>query len=72
MADLDGAFNLTQSENSEILAEWLLMSIRNGYQPANAKLDRFLWRSAGGSISSPCTRNSPKRPKEKHAQSGLR
>ncbi len=42
MADLDRAFHLTQSGNSEILAEWLLMSIRYGYRPAYPKLDRFL------------------------------
>ncbi len=42
MAELDAAFKLTQSENSEILAEWLLMSIRNGYQPVKARLERFL------------------------------
>ena len=42
MADLDRAFRLTESGNSEILAEWLLMSIRNGYQPASSRLERFL------------------------------
>lgn len=42
MTELDRAFRLTQSGNAEILAEWLLMSIRNGYRPAYPKLDRFL------------------------------
>jgi hypothetical protein len=42
MADLDRAFKFTQSANAEILADWLLMSIRTGYQPAYPKLDRFL------------------------------
>jgi leukotriene A-4 hydrolase/aminopeptidase len=42
MAELDRAFHLTQSGNSEILADWLLMSIRSGYRPAYPKLDRFL------------------------------
>ena len=42
MAELDRAFHLTQSGNSEILADWLLMSIRGGYKPAYPKLDRFL------------------------------
>jgi leukotriene-A4 hydrolase len=42
MAELDREFHLTQSGNSEILADWLLMSIRAGYQPAYPKLDRFL------------------------------
>jgi leukotriene-A4 hydrolase len=42
MAELDSAFRLTESGNSEILAEWLLMSIESGYRPAYPKLDRFL------------------------------
>ena len=42
MAELDRAFHLTQSGNSEILADWLLLSIRNGYKPAFPKLDQFL------------------------------
>jgi leukotriene-A4 hydrolase len=42
MSELDRAFHLTQSGNSEILADWLLMSIRSGYKPAYPKLDRFL------------------------------
>jgi leukotriene-A4 hydrolase len=42
MAELDRAFRLTQSGNSEIIAEWLLMSIRNDYQPAYTRLHRFL------------------------------
>jgi len=42
MAELDRSFKLTQSGNSEILADWLLMAIRNGYKPAYPKLDHFL------------------------------
>jgi aminopeptidase N len=42
MAQLDSAFRLTHSGNSEILAQWLLTSIRSGYQAAYPKLDRFL------------------------------
>ena len=42
MAELDRAFNLTRSGNSEIAFQWLLMSIRNRYQPANARLEEFL------------------------------
>ena len=32
--ELDSAFNLTRSGNSEIAFQWLLMSIRNRYEPA--------------------------------------
>jgi aminopeptidase N len=42
MAALDKAFGLTRSGNSEILFEWLLMSIRSGYEPAYPQLERFL------------------------------
>jgi len=42
MAELDRAFNLTRSGNSEIAFQWLLMSIRNRHEPANARLEEFL------------------------------
>jgi leukotriene-A4 hydrolase len=42
MADLDRTFHFTQSGNSEILFEWLMMTIRNGYQPAYPRLEQFL------------------------------
>ena len=42
MAELDSAFHLTRSGNSEIAFQWLLMSIRNRYEPANARVEEFL------------------------------
>jgi leukotriene-A4 hydrolase len=42
MGELDRAFNLTHSGNSEIAFQWLLMSIRNKYDPAHARLEEFL------------------------------
>jgi leukotriene-A4 hydrolase len=42
MSDLDSHFHFTESGNSEILFEWLMMSIKNKYQPAYPKLERFL------------------------------
>ncbi|HEX9425800.1 MAG TPA: M1 family metallopeptidase [Pyrinomonadaceae bacterium] len=42
MAELDQAFHLTQSENSEIAFQWLLMSIRIRYEPAYPRLEEFL------------------------------
>ena len=42
MSELDGTFHFTQSGNSEILFEWLMMSIQNGYQPALPRLEQFL------------------------------
>ncbi len=42
MAALDASFHLTATGNSEILDQWLLMAIRNGYQPAAGRLQEFL------------------------------
>jgi leukotriene-A4 hydrolase len=42
MAELDRAFHLTRSGNSEIAFQWLLMSIRNRYEPAKQRLEEFL------------------------------
>ena len=42
MEELDQAFNLTRSGNSEIAFLWLIMTIRNRYEPANARLEAFL------------------------------
>jgi hypothetical protein len=42
MRELDRAFRLTETGNYEILHEWLLMAIRNDYQPAAPKLEEFL------------------------------
>lgn len=42
MADLDAAFHLSESGNSEILFAWLLPAIENRYTAAYPALDRFL------------------------------
>jgi leukotriene-A4 hydrolase len=42
LASLDRQFHLTESGNSEILAQWLQMSIAGNYPPAFAKLEQFL------------------------------
>lgn len=42
MAELDKTFALTKTGNYEILFEWLMLAIRNQYQPAYARLDEFL------------------------------
>jgi len=42
MANLDEAFGLTKAGNSEISFQWLMMSIKTGYSPAEAKLEEFL------------------------------
>jgi leukotriene A-4 hydrolase/aminopeptidase len=42
MAELDKTFHLTQTGNSEIAFQWLLMSIRNRYEAAYPRLEDFL------------------------------
>ena len=42
MSALDAAFGFTRSENSEILCQWLELSIRHGYAAADERLERFL------------------------------
>jgi leukotriene A-4 hydrolase/aminopeptidase len=42
MGELDTAFKLTARGNSEIAFQWLLMSIKNNYTQAFARLEEFL------------------------------
>jgi len=42
MRKLDETFHLTQRTNAEILQQWLLMAVRNQYQPAYPRLEEFL------------------------------
>lgn len=44
LAELDNAFQLTDSGNAEILAAWFERTIRAGYAPASEALARFLTR----------------------------
>ena len=42
LAEMDRRFRLSESGNAEILQTWLVLAIRNRYEPAFAALDRFL------------------------------
>ncbi|HKV36939.1 MAG TPA: M1 family metallopeptidase [Pyrinomonadaceae bacterium] len=42
LRELDGKFQLTSSPNSEIVHQWLLMTIRAGYRPATERVEEFL------------------------------
>jgi aminopeptidase N len=42
MASLDATYSLTKTGNYEILDQWLLMAIRNRYEPAYPRLQEFL------------------------------
>ena len=42
MTELDKAYGFTKTGNYEILFQWMMMAVRNGYEPASSRLDRFL------------------------------
>jgi leukotriene-A4 hydrolase len=42
LKELDKAFALTKTGNAEIASQWLLISIRNNYEPAYPRLEEFL------------------------------
>ncbi|MGE0132293.1 MAG: M1 family metallopeptidase [Blastocatellales bacterium] len=42
MKELDQAFGLTKTGNAEIAHQWLLISIRNKYEPAYPRLEEYL------------------------------
>jgi hypothetical protein len=42
MAELDGALGLTRRTNAEVIFQWLLLSVRHGYEPAYPRLEQFL------------------------------
>ena len=42
LAELDAAFNVTATGNSEVAFSWLRIAIRNGYAPAWPRLDNYL------------------------------
>jgi hypothetical protein len=42
MARLDREFQVSDSGNSEILHQWLMMSVQHGYEPGLDRVERFL------------------------------
>lgn len=42
LSELDGAFGLTKAGNAEVAHQWLLIAIRNGYEPAWDRLEKYL------------------------------
>jgi aminopeptidase N len=42
MRSLDAAFHFTEAGNAEIAHQWLLLSVRNRYEPAYSRLEQFL------------------------------
>ncbi|MGE3821270.1 MAG: M1 family metallopeptidase [Isosphaeraceae bacterium] len=42
MAELDEAFGFTDRGNAEVANQWLILAVRHGYAPADARLESFL------------------------------
>ncbi|KUJ82826.1 aminopeptidase [Microbulbifer flavimaris] len=54
---LDSAFNLTESKNNEIAFSWLMIAVRNDYQPAFERLENFLTEIGRNKFLRPLYRN---------------
>ena len=65
LADLDGAFDLTASKNNEIAHSWLMMSIRNWYEPALPRLHQYLTSIGRNKLVKPLYRELSKTPEGK-------
>ncbi|MFT5284557.1 MAG: leukotriene-A4 hydrolase [Planctomycetota bacterium] len=72
LAELDEAFEFTASGNSEILCDWLQLTIKHGYQPADARLEAFLERVGRAKFLIPLytelVKASPERATELYAR----
>ncbi|RBP50986.1 M1 family metallopeptidase [Arenicella xantha] len=65
LADLDNAFGLTESRNNEIAHSWLLMSIKNWYEPALPRLHSYLTSIGRNKLVKPLYRELAKSEKGK-------
>jgi leukotriene-A4 hydrolase len=65
MRAFDRTYSLTASGNNEILQQWLLMSVRNDYTPANGKLEDFLTTTGRRKYIKPLYEESAKNPKRR-------
>ncbi|MEP2773639.1 MAG: M1 family metallopeptidase [Fulvivirga sp.] len=53
LQELDNAFKLTQTGNSEVLAAWLVQSVKHEYEPAYERLESFLINTGRRKFLSP-------------------
>jgi leukotriene-A4 hydrolase len=65
MAELDAAFGLTTTGNAEILFQWLMLAVRNGYDPAFPRLDEFLTEQGRRKFLKPLYEELVKTPRGK-------
>ena len=62
LADLDKAYKFTRSQNAEIERSWLMLVIRNNYQPGFARLEEYLKSIGRGKLIKPLYRELMKTP----------
>jgi leukotriene-A4 hydrolase len=62
MAELDQAFGFTHTANAEIEHSWLLLVIRNHYQPGNVRLETYLETVGRGKLILPLYKEMMKTP----------
>ncbi|TRY30898.1 M1 family metallopeptidase [Aliiglaciecola sp. M165] len=62
MVELDSAFGLTQSKNNEIAHSWLMMAVKNQYQPAYERLFDYLTSIGRNKLVRPLYRELSKTP----------
>lgn len=65
VAELDKAFALTTSKNNEIAHSWLMISVRNQYQPAYDRLYDYLTSIGRNKLVKPLYRELSKTPEGK-------
>ncbi|QHQ40665.1 aminopeptidase [Microbulbifer hydrolyticus] len=68
LKELDSTFSLTQSKNNEIAFSWLMIAVRNQYQPADARLEDFLTSIGRNKFLRPLYRNLMENGQEETAK----
>lgn len=56
LAELEAAFGLNDTGNSEVLFDWLALAVSNGYEPAGPSVESFLTRQGRGKFVRPLYR----------------
>ena len=65
LAELDAAYGLTESKNNEIAHSWLLICVRNWYEPALPRLRNYLQTIGRNKLVKPLYRELSQTPKGK-------
>lgn len=65
LAELDAAYRLTESKNNEIAHSWLLICVRNWYEPALPRLRNYLQTIGRNKLVKPLYRELSQTPKGK-------